>query len=268
MKKYLFILLLFIMPMALSVETYGQAEQITRPTKPTKPTTTNKPQTPTQKPKPRPTEEYVPPTPPPPPPRQVHPSDTRGYEYVDLGLSSGLKWATCNLGASHGSDFGDYYCWGETSPVREKMYVIPSNPIGNTDYKGNITGKSSYDAATSKWGGTWRLPTRKEWEELLKSCSWSWTTWNGTYGYQVTGPNGNWIFLPAAGKGIHEARLDTDKWFVFKYQNETLMYQSAESYSPGQPFYMELGPSDTPRTSKCKVMPRSSYPMPVRPVSY
>ena len=42
-----------------------------------------------------------------------------GHEYVDLGLPSGLKWATCNVGASSPEDYGDYFAWGETSPKAE-----------------------------------------------------------------------------------------------------------------------------------------------------
>lgn len=38
-----------------------------------------------------------------------------GYEYVDLGLTSGTLWATCNVGASNPEDYGAYYAWGETT---------------------------------------------------------------------------------------------------------------------------------------------------------
>ena len=55
------------------------------------------------------------------------------------------------------------------------------------------------DVAHVKWGGTWRMPTRAEQDELRKKCKWKWTTLNGVNGYKVTGPNGNSIFLPAAG---------------------------------------------------------------------
>ncbi|MBQ5748179.1 MAG: DUF1566 domain-containing protein, partial [Bacteroidales bacterium] len=62
-----------------------------------------------------------------------------------------------------------------------------------------ISGSSTYDVACAKWGGSWRLPTKKEMEELIKECKWKWTSQNGIKGYKVTGPNGNSIFLPAAG---------------------------------------------------------------------
>jgi hypothetical protein len=63
----------------------------------------------------------------------------------------------------------------------------------------DISGNSKYDAARANWGKNWRMPTAEEQQELLENCSWEWTTLNGVGGMQVTGPNGNSIFLPAAG---------------------------------------------------------------------
>ena len=63
----------------------------------------------------------------------------------------------------------------------------------------DISGNSMYDVARAKWGGSWRLPTKKELEELESKCKWEWTIQNGKKGYKVTGPNGNSIFMPAAG---------------------------------------------------------------------
>jgi uncharacterized protein (TIGR02145 family) len=63
----------------------------------------------------------------------------------------------------------------------------------------DISANSSYDVARTKWGSSWRLPTKKEMEELIKECKWKWTTQNGIKGYMVRGPNGSSIFLPAAG---------------------------------------------------------------------
>lgn len=64
---------------------------------------------------------------------------------------------------------------------------------------GSIAGNSTYDVARAKWGGSWRLPTKAEFDELLNRCTWIWTSYKGINGYKVTGPNGNSIFLPAAG---------------------------------------------------------------------
>ncbi|MCD7721398.1 MAG: hypothetical protein LUI09_04120 [Prevotellaceae bacterium] len=117
-----------------------------------------------------------------------------GHGYVDLGLS--VKWATCNVGASSPSDYGDYYAWGETKPkseYTEENYLLRGKSVGK------IAGDVRYDAASANWGGTWRLPTSKEVEELINKCKAVWTTRNGHNGLEVTGPNGNSIFLPAAG---------------------------------------------------------------------
>ena len=55
------------------------------------------------------------------------------------------------------------------------------------------------DAATRKLGSLWRMPTKEEIRELLDHCTWNWTTQDGVNGCEVKGPNGNSIFLPAAG---------------------------------------------------------------------
>ncbi|MDE6690132.1 MAG: hypothetical protein K2J86_09700 [Prevotella sp.] len=124
-------------------------------------------------------------------------SDTiNGHEYVDLGLPSGVKWATCNVGASSPSDYGDYYAWGETTPKSE---YIEENCKTWKKSLGGISGNSQYDAARANWGGSWRLPSNTECEELIKKCTWTWTSQGGYNGYKITGPNGNSIFVPAAG---------------------------------------------------------------------
>ena len=130
-----------------------------------------------------------------------------GHDYVDLGLPSGLLWATCNVGANNPEDYGNYYAWGETTT---KSYYTNDNSAthglsisqlqsqGYIDGSGNLT--PQHDAARANWGGTWRMPTKTELEELKNKCTWTWATQGGMYGYKVTGPNGNHIFLPAAGR--------------------------------------------------------------------
>ena len=117
-----------------------------------------------------------------------------GHTYVDLGLS--VKWADRNVGASSPSDYGSYFAWGET---RTKSEYTVSNNVTHKKNLGNISGNSQYDAARANWGGSWRLPTKAECEELVDKCKWVWTTQGGHNGCKVTGPNGNSIFLPAAG---------------------------------------------------------------------
>ncbi|WP_290100055.1 hypothetical protein [uncultured Muribaculum sp.] len=116
-----------------------------------------------------------------------------GHECVDLGLS--IMWATCNVGASSPEDYGNYYAWGETA-TKAEYTEANSKAIGKT--MGDIGGNPQYDAARANWGGSWRLPTKGEFDELLNKCKWEWTTHEGKEGYRVTGPNGNNIFLPAA----------------------------------------------------------------------
>lgn len=128
-----------------------------------------------------------------------------GHEYVDLGLPSGLLWATCNVGADSPEEYGDYFAWGETEP---KSYYdwstyFDTNDGGSTFQKYYKGGKTvlepADDAAHVNWGGSWRMPTKEEQDELRSECIWEWTTQNGVNGRKVTGPNGNSIFLPAAG---------------------------------------------------------------------
>ena len=118
-----------------------------------------------------------------------------GHEYVDLGLS--VKWATCNVGASSPTGYGNYYAWGETST---KSRYDEDNCKTWERSMSDIRGNSSYDAARANWGGSWRLPSEAECKELLNNCTRQWTTQNGVKGMLFTSKrNGNSIFFPAAG---------------------------------------------------------------------
>lgn len=157
-----------------------------------------------------------------------------GHEYVDLGLPSGLKWATMNVGATTPEAYGDYFAWGETEPyyteghsqdnpcsnwntgktgyneVNYKWYNVSDVSRSLTKYctfsgYGIVDNKTTLeladDAARTNWGGSWRMPTMAEQEELLNNCTWTWTTQNGVNGSMVVSKtNGNSIFLPAAGE--------------------------------------------------------------------
>ena len=129
-----------------------------------------------------------------------------GHGYVDLGLPSGLKWATCNVGASSPEDYGDYFAWGETNTKTEYTNdnsLTYGHSISSLQSQGIIDGNSNlmpqYDAATANWGGSWRMPTKDEMQELIDNCTWELTQVNGVNGSEVIGPNGSCIFLPAAG---------------------------------------------------------------------
>ena len=124
------------------------------------------------------------------------------HECVDLGLPSGVKWATCNIGADAPEGYGNYYAWGEIEePSPAEGYVQATCGTYNKRMN-DISGHETYDAATAKWGEGWRIPTKAECEELMNAnyCTWSWIEQNGVKGYLVTSKiNGNYIFLPAAG---------------------------------------------------------------------
>lgn len=142
------------------------------------------------------------------------------YDYVDLGLPSGIKWATCNVGANTPEEYGNYFAWGETTPkdtytadnskwndfsAEDLLTSGVIDSVKDTTQKyaiGRLT--AEYDAATANWGNTWRMPTLDEVYELKRKCTWEWTTkldakGNNVNGYEVTGPNGNSIFIPASG---------------------------------------------------------------------
>jgi hypothetical protein len=66
-------------------------------------------------------------------------------------------------------------------------------------YIGDDIAGTQYDVAHVKWGGSWQMPTKAQQDELIENCTREWTQMNGVNGIKVTGPNGNTIFLPAAG---------------------------------------------------------------------
>ena len=148
------------------------------------------------------------------------------HEWVDLGLPSGTLWATCNVGANSPEEYGDYFAWGEISTkesydYRTYKWYDRSNYEWLTKYSTNtdngcpcnyhrahandgfIDGKTELepedDAATVNWGPQWRMPTIEQQLELDEQCTWTQTSRNGVNGMLVKGPNGNTIFLPAAG---------------------------------------------------------------------
>ena len=124
--------------------------------------------------------------------KQIQKSD----EAVDLGLPSGLKWASCNIGASSPEERGEYFAWGEIDP---KSNYTDFNSITRKKRMKQINSDANFDVATAKLGASWYIPTNADFEELINNCTWEWTTLNGVNGYMITGSNGNSIFLPATG---------------------------------------------------------------------
>ncbi len=145
-----------------------------------------------------------------------------GHEWVDLDLPSGLRWATCNVGATKPESYGYYLAWGETTTKTtyywdtykwcNGSYNTMIKYCTDSDY-GTVDNKTVLnfinDVAYINLGGAWRMPTDSEWTELRNNCTWTWTTRNGVNGYTVKSKiNGNSILLPAAGRCGREGRYN------------------------------------------------------------
>ena len=145
------------------------------------------------------------------------------HVYVDLGLS--VKWATCNIGATQPWERGEFFSWGETENKRINNWDTYKYSEGahaltkycsNPDYAwhGLVDSVSVLDpeddVAHIKWGGTWRIPTKAQIDELLENCDWTWTTLNEVNGYRVTGKKPGYtdrsIFLPVTGE-YHDGKV-------------------------------------------------------------
>ena len=151
------------------------------------------------------------------------------YEYVDLGLPSGLKWAKCNVGAEKETDDGYYFQWGEITPYTDYTWA---------DYKycnGSSTTMTKYntlplfgekpddktkldsedDAARANMGGDWRMPTKDEIQELIDNTDSEWVEdFNGTgvNGRKFTSKTNTskYIFFPAAGGCYQRSAYDVN----------------------------------------------------------
>ena len=158
-----------------------------------------------------------------------------GYEYVDLGLPSGTKWATCNVGAKESYEYGSYYAWGEVSSKPKYSWdnylmgaknaitkYCSDEYMGSNNFVDYVQILSpSDDAAQQAWGGNWRMPMIQEMDELQDNCTWTWTTLNGVNGYLVKGSNGASIFLPAAGS--YDGADMYESGFAAYYWTSTLL---------------------------------------------
>ena len=192
---------------------------------------------------------------------------------VDLGLPSGIKWASCNVGAEKPEDYGNYYAWGEVLPKEDYSWITYKYANGDYNKLTKYCNDASYgdngftddkttldpddDAARANWGGSWRMPTDAEWTELRGQCTWTWTTQNGVNGYQVASKtNSNSIFLPAAGY-----RYDTYLYDVgdFGY----CWSSSLSEYYPRGAWYLDF---DSGRVDRGNNDSRRSSGQSVRPV--
>lgn len=140
-------------------------------------------------------------------------SETRSFQtttrfpvadYVDLGLPSGTKWATWNMGAEGVADYGEHIGWGDVTAELTPSDRSNAYAVGNTS--DNIASNPAYDIVNAKWGGYWHIPTVEQFKELASS---NYTTWEEVNDYQGSGISGyvvtsitypdRSIFLPMAG---------------------------------------------------------------------
>lgn len=219
-------------------------------------------------------------------------------EAVDLGLPSGLLWASCNVGANKATDIGTYVSWGEISGVtwkgtdqkwdgkldfteenykyyksatetyRDGNFVETKTYTGYTKYVYSNIGFKGFkdnktildpedDFATIRWGGKWRTPTADELQELKEKCNWTFGTMSGRTGCKITGPNGNWIFIPESGycQGIREKYFNNpddlftgnwwygpsiiryDRYYYYCWSSTTKM-NNIRPLNPDDPYYL------------------------------
>ena len=193
-----------------------------------------------------------------------------GREYVDLGLPSGTKWATCNVGATAPEEYGDYFAWGEITT--KSSYNWSTYKWCNGDYNnltkyntnsnyGIVDNKTTLDpaddVAAANWGGKWRMPTDDEWTELRENCAWTWTAdYQGTSiaGCIVTGPNGNSIFLPAAGYRVDDYLYNAGSYGLY-------WSSSLNTDSPDYAWYVNFYSDNVGRNYICRYLGRSVRPV-------
>lgn len=152
---------------------------------------------------------------------------------VDLGLS--VKWASINLGADAPWESGGFYSWGETTPksVSECNYANYKYAENNggwkftkyctNSFRGTVDNKTRLeladDAAYAELGGSWRIPTKDDWNELVANCTFTYTTMNGIPGYEVrsnkTGYTSNYIFMPISGQYYSSSHYYEGKMGVY-----------------------------------------------------
>lgn len=154
-------------------------------------------------------------------------------EPKDLGLPSGTLWASYNVGATSPEDYGEYFAWGEIKKkdvYNESTYQYCKN--GAYINIGDDIGGTEYDVAHVRWGDKWMIPNKRMMQELYEYCSTEWTTQNGVYGTKFTGPNGETIFLPAAGYYKEDQQIYPGVWgdYWSSTASEAITYGAYELY--------------------------------------
>lgn len=205
------------------------------------------------------------------------------HQYVDLGLPSGLLWATCNVGADSPESYGDCFAWGETEPKSEYNWSTYSYSNGSSSEDPQLIkycNRSDYgyngftddlaillpedDAATANWGSGWRTPTYAEWQELYENTTVNWTTQNGVLGRLFTATNGNTLFLPAAGHFLESGPygIGSAGWYWSSSLNNAAPNYAWDFHINSNDYYMDyFGDRSTGRPVRAvRSDPQSNIP--------
>ena len=143
--------------------------------------------------------------------------ELNGHAWVDLGLPSGTKWATYNVGTQEIHGVGTRVAWGE---IATKKTFSPSAYSLNDVELSSYAGDPKHDLATAKWGEGWYTPTKEQWDELIEYCDWDYVIINGINGVIFTSKKTyNYIFLPSTG-------YTDDETYKLKYTTYNLAYWS------------------------------------------
>ena len=153
-----------------------------------------------------------------------------GHDYVDLGLPSGTKWATCNVGATNPQDDGNYYAWGEVTTKETydrstyKYYGDTYTKYNRTDHKTILD--PSDDAAYVNWGGKWRMPTYDQIKELSEECCWIRTeNYNGSN---------------VQGVIVYKAKESSDKGRFYRFPLSSYSLSDIHIFLPGSGKYDDI----------------------------
>jgi hypothetical protein len=174
------------------------------------------------------------------------------FAAVDIGLS--VKWANANLGATSPEDYGDYYAWGETETKADyswKKYKwckgsltslskYNTNPeFGTVD--NNVELDPEDDVARVKLGGSWRMPTVEEIDELVSTRGNPAYRWemkvdedDDPLGWTVTYlVNGNSIFLPEACSKYETVMISGNRFWSSSIDTDPYLAYSLNEYAQG-----------------------------------
>lgn len=174
--------------------------------------------------------------------------EINGHEYVEMG--DGLKWATCNVGASTPEEAGSRFAWGETETKSEflrdnyKWYKDENYTKYNFD-DGKTVLELSDDAANVNWGGSWRTPTNEEFANLLNQDNFEWKYDDAKKGFSVTskisGYEGNSIFFKSKENYWSSTRWGGEKNAYILYVGTSMNTQDGECTRVGLTLWRHNG---------------------------